>query len=73
MIEGLKPFTRGETVYFMKDDRIHKSTIKAVYEVDNLTTKYLVDSPSAKRWMLDSELFHSLKEILSDLQSCIEN
>lgn len=71
LIEGIAKFSRGEIVYFMQGNRIHKAKIKTIYEIDELNTKYLVTSSSVSRWIIDHELYHSIEELFLDLKSCI--
>ena len=71
IIEGLKTFTRGEVVYFLYRGYINKAKIKAIYEIDELNTKYLVVNSSMSRWMIDHELYHSVNELVNALKECI--
>ena len=71
LIEGLKTFTRGEIVYFLYRGFINKAKIKAIYEIDELNTKYLVVNSSMSRWMIDHELYHSVNELVNALKECI--
>ena len=71
IIEGIKSFTRGEVVYFLYRGYIHKAKIKAIYEIDELNTKYLVVNSSMSRWMIDHELYHSVNELCNALKECI--
>lgn len=67
----LEPFTKGETCFYLLGNRVHKGKIKAIYQLDNINTKYLVMTGGGSVWMHDHLLYHSLNELFEDLKSCI--
>lgn len=70
-IELLPKFTKGEIVYFMKDNCIAIGKVVAVYDLDDFNSKYLVINSVVNRWMKDTEIFHTIKSLVEYLKSCI--
>lgn len=58
-------------VYFMRENRIHKGVVKARFDLDSINSKYLIETPYGKRWMMDSAVFKSIPDLIVNLKSCI--
>ena len=73
MSDKLPEFKIGQKAYYIQYNHIYECVIKAVYRLDNINIKYLVEGTKTKicSWMMDAKLYRSINELFTDLKSCI--
>lgn len=59
------------TIYYMRENRIHRGVVLARYEIDDINVKYLIKESIGNRWILDSRLYGSIDELVADLRNCV--
>ena len=64
-------FKIGDEVYIMRNNKIFVGRVKAVYEMDSLNTKYLIDGDTYSEWCFDTKVYGSVTELLDSLKGCI--
>ena len=69
----MNKFERGDEVYYMYKNHIRHGIVRAVFEMDEINTKYLIAvNGHLEGWVMDCDLFASIKDLFDSLRSCIE-
>lgn len=65
-------FDLGDTAYIMKDNYIHKVKVIGVKQLENESIKFLItDACGYRMWYIDTEVFHTLDELINSLKETI--
>ena len=65
-------FELGDNAYIMKDNYIHKVKVIGLKEAGADSHEYLIkDACGHRMWIIDTEVFHTINELINSLKETI--